>query len=188
MTGFDILLVAIIAGSALFALVRGIVREVIGLAAWIVGIVCGIVFGGSVGAWLPERVFGTQAHLRFVIAFVLILLAVLIVGGVLSTLLKSGLRVIGLGPTDRVLGGVFGVLRGVLIAMIMVLVIASAMPVQDPWWRDSLLAPHLIEGSKIARSALPSDWRAHVDNILPAADASRKPPMPPPAAGARRKV
>ncbi|MBS0321227.1 MAG: CvpA family protein [Proteobacteria bacterium] len=186
MTGFDLILAAIIIGSALLALIHGIVKEIIGLVAWILGIGFALLFSGTVGAWFPARLFGSAPHIRYVVAFVLILVAVLIVGGLLSTLLKSGLKAIGLGPVDRILGGLFGVARGIIIAMVVVLVMASTAWAQEPWWRQSVLVPHLIYGSRIVRAALPPDWQAYLDSTLPEPGAPVVTPPPPPAAAPQK--
>ncbi len=186
MTGFDLILAAVIIGSALLALIHGIVREVIGLAAWILGIGFALLFSGAVGSLFPQRLFGSEPHIRFVIAFVLILVLVLIVGGLLSALLKSGLSAIGLGPVDRILGGVFGFARGIVIAMVVVLIMASTAWAQEPWWKQSVLVPHLVYGSRIVRAMLPPDWQAYLDSTLPEPGAPAVTPPPPPAAAPQK--
>ena len=55
MNGFDIAVLALIALSALFAFARGIIREVIALAAWIVGLIAAIAYAGSVAAMLQQQ-------------------------------------------------------------------------------------------------------------------------------------
>ena len=66
MTIFDAAVIFVIALSTLFAFVRGVVRELIALIAWVVGIVAALAFTPVVGAWIPE--FGHPA-LRYLIAF-----------------------------------------------------------------------------------------------------------------------
>jgi membrane protein required for colicin V production len=181
MTGFDLLLLALILLSTLLALIRGIIREVISLVAWFLGIGFALVFSGVVGRQLPENLFGTH-HLRYVVAFVGILLAALIIGALLSWILKSGAKAIGLGAVDRLLGGLFGAARGILVAMVIVLVLVSTAMAREPWWQKSVLVPQLLVGAELVKAELPPDWTAYLDSTLPA------PPLVPPAPRGPQKV
>jgi membrane protein required for colicin V production len=76
---------------------------------------------------------------QFGIAFGLLLIATLLVGGILNYLIGRLIDETGLSGTDRMLGMVFGVARGVLVVAILVL-LARATPLpQDPWWKESAL-------------------------------------------------
>jgi membrane protein required for colicin V production len=179
MTGFDLVLGAIIIGSTLLALIHGIIKEIFSLAAWIVGLGAAILFTGVVGAWLPQNLLG-MPHLRYVIAFLIILVVVLALGALLGSLLKSGARAIGLGVLDRLLGGMFGALRGILVAMIVVLVFASTAMAAEPWFTKSALVPRLLVGAAVVRQSLPPAWAAYLDGVLH--------PAPPPAVPAGPKA
>lgn len=183
MTGFDILLVAIIVASTLLALVHGFIKEIISIVAWVLGVGFALLFTNIVGHWLPENLFGFP-HLRYVVAFVGILIVVLLAGATLSALLKSGAKAIGLGALDRVMGGLFGVARGVLIAMVLVLVISSTTYAREAWYQQSMMVPHLRIGAELVRAQLPSDWAMYLDNTL------HPPPLQlaPPPAGVRQKA
>ncbi|MEO6929236.1 MAG: CvpA family protein [Casimicrobiaceae bacterium] len=165
MTGFDLLLAAIIVASSLLALIHGIIKELFSLAAWILGLGAAILLAGPVGEWFPVDMLGSP-HLRYVVAFVLILVGVLILGALLGTLLKSSARAIGLGTLDRLLGGLFGVVRGVLIAMIMVLVFASTAMAAEPWFAKSTLVPRLLLGAAFVRQSLPVAWADYLGAVL----------------------
>ncbi len=162
MTGFDLVLVAIVIASMLLAMIHGIIKEIFSLASWIVGLGAAVIFAGTVGAWFPQDMLGTP-HLRYLVAFLLILVAVLVIGALLGTLLKSGVRAIGLGMLDRIAGGVFGALRGVLIAMIVVLVFASTSMAAEPWFANSRFVPKLIVGASVVQKALPPAWGGYLE-------------------------
>jgi membrane protein required for colicin V production len=165
MTGFDLLLVAVIIASTLLALLHGIIKEIFSLAAWIVGLGAAILLAGRVGSWFPAEMLGSP-HLRYVVAFLLILVAMLALGALLGTLLKSGAKAIGLGLLDRLLGGVFGVLRGVLMAMVAVLVFASTAMAKEPWFAGSSLVPQLLRGAALVRQSLPPAWADYLGGTL----------------------
>jgi membrane protein required for colicin V production len=181
MTGFDLLLAAIILASTLLALNHGIIRELIAVAAWILGVGFALLFSGAVGRWFPANLLG-DPHWRYVIAFVIILVITLIIGAVLSSLLKSGAKAIGLGALDRILGGLFGVARGILVAMVLVLILVSTAYAHEPWWQKSRLVPMLLVGSMMVRAQLPPDWAAYLNGTLP------PPPLAPPASKGQQKV
>jgi uncharacterized membrane protein required for colicin V production len=81
-----------------------------------------------------------------------------------------------LGLLDRLLGGVFGVLRGTLIAMIIVLVFASTAMAGEPWFAKSTLVPRLMLGAALVRQSLPPAWAVYLGGALH--------PLPAPAAPA----
>ena len=106
MTSFDWVVVCIVGLSTLFAFVRGVIREVIALIAWVLGLVFAIAFAPIVGAMLPD-IAGHPA-LRYVIAFVLILIVALLIGPLIAWPLSKAVRVAGLGFVARFRGWLCG--------------------------------------------------------------------------------
>ena len=158
---FDLILVAVIVLSTILAYFRGVVRELVAIAAWIVGLVAALRYSDQ-GALLFAS-FDIAPAARHVLAFVLILIAVLVAGGLVAWLLKSVVHGIGLGFVDRFLGAVFGVLRGALLAVIFALIAGlTALPRHD-WWQNSALGPALAESALALRPYLPPEWAARLD-------------------------
>jgi len=60
MNGFDLLVIAIVAASAILAFLRGIVKELLALASWVIGLIGALVFAGPVGDLLPEMFAGVN--------------------------------------------------------------------------------------------------------------------------------
>jgi membrane protein required for colicin V production len=161
MTGFDFAVIAVIAISTLAAFVHGFMRVAASLVAWVVGIVAAARFASAVGPMLPD--FGESPATRYVLAFVLILLAVLLVGGLVGYLLARMLRTAGLGFLDRGLGAVVGFARGILIAVLLVLLAGlTALPKAD-WWQNALLSPPLTVAALSLRPWLPRVWADRLD-------------------------
>jgi membrane protein required for colicin V production len=161
MNGFDIALVTVVALSALFAFARGIIREVIALAAWIVGVIAAIAYAGSVAGmfgWLDITPVAKQA-----IAFGLILLVVLIVGALAARSLAGLIRALGLGFMDRILGLVFGVARGLIVVVVFALIAGvTALPKQN-WWQNSVLGEPLARAALALKPYLPRAWADRLD-------------------------
>ena len=161
MTGFDLAVIAVVALSTLAAFVHGFMRVAASLIAWVVGIVAAVRFSSSVGAMLPD--FGESPVARYLLAFALILLAVLLVGGLVGYLLSRLLKVAGLGFLDRGLGAVVGFARGILIAVLLVLFAGlTALPKAD-WWQNALLSRPLTVAALSLRPWLPQAWADRLD-------------------------
>src|SRR4051812_30140911 len=119
MTGLDIGVAGLILLSTLLAFWRGLVRVAVSLAAWVIALFAAIKLSPQLAAMLP--VFADQPPARYLTAFLVILIGVLIVGVLIGLILSKVVRAIGLGFLDRLLGAVFGFARGMLIVMVLVL-------------------------------------------------------------------
>lgn len=161
MTPFDLAILALILLSTLFAFVRGVVRELIALVAWVVGFVGAIAFAPTVGAWIPE-IPGYPA-VRYLIAFAVILIAALVIGAIIAGPLARVIRAAGLGFVDRFLGSIFGMLRGLLVIVGFVLVAGLTTLPRADWWQNSALAPAFITGALALKPWLPERWAERLD-------------------------
>jgi membrane protein required for colicin V production len=161
MTGFDFAVLAVVALSTLFAFVRGVVREVIALVAWIAGLGLALAFEGPVAALLPW--FKDTPVAKHVIAFALIFVAVLIAGALVAYLLSKMVHAVGLGFVDRFLGAVFGLARGGIIVVLAALVAGvTALPRHD-WWQNAALGPSVVAAALALRPWLPAPWAERLD-------------------------
>ena len=165
MNGFDLALIAIVALSTLFAFARGIVRELIALATWVVALVAAFVYAGTVANWLSA--LDMSAAAKHVLAFALILIAVLVGGAILARALSGAVKAIGLGFVDRLLGAVFGAARGVAIVVLFALVAGlTTLPKQD-WWQNAMLGRPLAEAALALKPYLPRAWAERLDFSAP---------------------
>jgi len=163
MTAFDFIVIGIVGLSAIAAFLRGFVRVAASLAAWVIGFLAALRLSEPVGALLPD--FGETASTRYVVAFILIMLGVLIVGGLAGFVLSRLLRAAGLGFLDRLLGAILGLARGLLIVVFLVLLAGlTPLPTKD-WWQNALLSPPLTVAALSLRPWLPKAWaeRLHYD-------------------------
>ncbi len=156
MAAFDFAMIAVIALSALFGFVRGIVRSLIGLAAWVTGFVLAIGFAPAVAAVLPA--FPDAPYLPQVLAFVLVFVLAIVVGALVAWPLRSVIHKAGLGFVDRGLGGLFGTARGAVLVLAFVLAAGlTALPSRD-WWQNSAFASPFEETALSLRPWLPPQW------------------------------
>jgi membrane protein required for colicin V production len=153
MTVFDYVMLGVILVSAAISIWRGLVHEVVSLLSWLVALWVAARFSVAFSEWLPAAI--TSPSARYVTAFVVLFLGTVIVLELFGVLLAKLLRAAGLGFVDRVLGAVFGLARGALLAWILILLGGlTSLPQQD-WWRDSLFAPPLQAAVRAARPLLP---------------------------------
>ena len=160
MSWIDVVILAVIALSAVLSLWRGFVKEALSLASWIVAIWVAVVFfeplAGMLSGWI------SSATARKVTAFVALFLCTLILGAVLSQLAGQLVRRTGLTGTDRALGVVFGAGRGVLIIALLVLLAGFTTIPQEAWWRESRLLVHFQDLAIWLRSFLPPDIKESI--------------------------
>lgn len=157
MLWIDWLIVGIVALSALISLIRGFVVEALSIVIW-------------VGAlWIAFRFTSPFAQLalgsievpsiRLAAAAIILIVAVLLLGSIVSWLAGRLVRSTGLSSTDRLLGGVFGAARGLLTVVALVAVGSWTPLCADAWWRESRLIP-LVEDIVVAgRDFLPHSLR-----------------------------
>jgi len=164
MQGADFIIVAIIGISVIVGAMRGFVREIVALAAWLVGLWVAWRFSGFLHPYLggilatPEQ----KAWVARGIMLLLVLLAGAMVGSVLSWLTHTAA---GLGVIDRVVGVLFGLTRGVVLVGFATLLGLSLRLEHEPWWKQSRLMPYaqtvggwlagfVGESQRLARRAL----------------------------------
>ena len=155
MTLFDLAVIVIVGLSVLLSLIRGLVREVLALAAWVVAFLAANVLAGEVAPWLPDAI-PTEA-LRLLAGFVMVFVVVLIAVSALAILASKLVKSAGLGVEDRVLGGVFGLARGMLVVMILVLLAGLTSLPRQPVWRNAVLSDPLVVFAGSIKAWLPAD-------------------------------
>jgi membrane protein required for colicin V production len=140
----DYLIIVVLLASMALGVVRGFVREAVGLLSWLGGIWLAWRYapllephlGGAIG----EPPASTWA------ARVLIVIAVLLAGWLIAAILGYLLRHSGLSlVVDRLLGLFFGLLRGAVVVAIFVLLGEFVELDRVQWWRQSQLLPHASE-------------------------------------------
>ncbi len=153
----DWLIVAIVAVSAIASLWRGFAREAISLAAWFIAFTVATMFGPALEGQLAAGI--TSPQIRQLSAFLLLFVATLLVCSLLGYLLSQLLKVSGLGFIDRLLGVAFGLIRGGIVVLALLLLVglllenSGALPA---WYQQSVLVPHFLLMENWARDTAAS--------------------------------
>jgi membrane protein required for colicin V production len=140
MVTVDYLLAAVFLLSALMGLFRGLVKEALSLVGWILAVWCSWRFGAAVAERIPSVV--DDSIIETWVARVIVLIVVLILSGLLGRLIAHLVHQSGLSGTDRMIGMVFGMARGVVLVGVVVLMLDAVGFDADPWWQESKLIPY----------------------------------------------
>nr|WP_255763483.1 CvpA family protein [Pelomonas sp. P7] len=141
MSWVDLALAVLLLISVGIGLWRGLVFEVMSLAGWVVAYFAAPPLAPVVEGMLPEGKFGPAVV--HIVALALAFVAVLIVWSLASRLVKALIHATPLSPLDRLGGAGFGALRGIFIALLLVLVIGASPLAESAPWRASRAAPVL---------------------------------------------
>jgi membrane protein required for colicin V production len=147
MTWLDYAVIVVLTGSIGWGVWRGLVREIMSLAGWVIAFLAANLFAGPVAEVLPETI--QRPELRTLVAFVVVFLGVLIVTTAIAVLLGRIMQALGLGSLDRTLGGLFGLLRGLIIIVAFALAAGLTAIPKQAFWRNSASGPAL-EGAALA--------------------------------------
>ena len=155
MTTFDLIVVLVVAISVGFSIWRGLVREVLALLSWIAAFWLARLFAAVVAAWLPSS--WNHQGLRIAIGFVAVMLVSVLVFSLVSMMIVRLVKIAGLTTSDRVLGAVFGLLRGLLIVVILVLLGGMTSEPREAYWRHALFSGSLEKIASRVKPWLPED-------------------------------
>jgi len=155
MTWFDYIAIAIIVLSLAFGLWRGMVSELIALAAWGLGIYAAFQYGVEVGAMVAGGI--EDLTLRALVGCALVFFAVLVGMALIRLLILKAVRALGLSLSDRLLGMFFGLVRGAVLTVVLVAIGGMTAAPSQPWWRGATLAPPLETAVLALKPMLPDD-------------------------------
>ncbi|HEY5800442.1 MAG TPA: CvpA family protein [Burkholderiaceae bacterium] len=155
MTLFDYIVVFILVCSVVIGVMRGLVREVLSLASWIVAFVVANAYGEVFARFLPNVIPG--ATLRLIVGFVVLFIGTRLLMGLLSLAVRSVVEAAGLSLTDRILGALFGFLRGALFVLALFMLGAMTTMPQQPFWKHALLRAPVQTAAHALHPLLPAE-------------------------------
>jgi membrane protein required for colicin V production len=153
MTSLDWVIVAILVSSCLLGIWRGLIREVFSVAGWIAAVVLSLRYAAPLGTHLPGDI--AWPALRTSIAVAIIVVGCLFTAAALGWVVYRFITAAKLSGTDRMLGAIFGLLRGVLIIFAAVHFASRTALAQQPAWRDALLVQPFDAGVRWLAPHLP---------------------------------
>jgi membrane protein required for colicin V production len=159
-TVFDYVVLGIMGVSILLSLMRGFVREALGLASWVVALLVARSYAVTLAKMLPNAI--PNDDLRMLAGFAIVFLATLLVTSLLTIFVSEMVKKLGLSVMDRGLGAIFGTARGVLIVGILVMLGGLTSLPHRSEWRDAMLSAPLEAMVMKASPWLPQDFSKHL--------------------------
>lgn len=153
----DIVILAIFIISILIGFGRGLVSEILSLLVIIAAFVVAILFANSLAVYMTHTAglmtdqgaaatTGTNtaeavSYMAVGVSFAILFVVTLFVGMVVKMVLNLMLSATGLGFGNRILGGIFGLVRGYLINLAMIFLVQLSPFASQPWWQHSQYVP-----------------------------------------------
>jgi membrane protein required for colicin V production len=149
MNVFDYVLIALLAVSCIAGIMRGLLREVIGLVTCVAGVLLAWTYGADLEPFLGGTL--ASAALRPWAARILVFVGALLIGALIGAVVTHFVRLSIFSGTDRFLGGMFGVLRGAALIGAFVILCHGLHLQGEPWWRESMLMPYAESTANVLR-------------------------------------
>jgi membrane protein required for colicin V production len=133
--GFDVAMLAVMLLSTAVGVWRGLVLELMSLLGWFVAYFAAQWMTLTLAPYVPVGVPGSP--LNHAVAFAVAFLCALVIWALLSRLLKALVHAALLGGLDRLLGGIFGALRGLVLLLALAAVVTRTPWAELPAWQQS---------------------------------------------------
>lgn len=158
----DIVVLVIIFLSIMFGIIKGFIREMLSLAFFIIAVVLSFLFYSEVGTLLIKDI--TNKDVANFAGFILIFVFVLIIGSLVTYFTKKVFTIGPLKSIDMILGGVFGLVRGILISAIIVFALIS-FPIDDNLILKSRLSPYVMKTIDVFFGLLPIKFQQKLKHV-----------------------
>jgi membrane protein required for colicin V production len=156
LSAVDWILLAVLGLSLLLGFWRGIVQELLSLAGWVAAFYVSQMYAPQAAAWLPMA--GSSQMLRYAAGFVVVFVAVLVATVLVSFVVKKLISAVGLGPLDRLLGSLFGLMRGVVILLAVTVLVGMTPMRETEAWKQAQGARWLQQLLHVLKPVLPADF------------------------------
>ncbi len=152
----DWTLAVVVVASIGAAIHKGFIRELISLASVVVGLTVAAIAYQRTAVWFEDLTRSREVALGA--GFLLVFLGTLVLGALVSALAKKLIKTAGVQWFDRFLGGIFGLVRGVLIDCVLLMILV-AFAMKPEAVRQSALAPYVTVGARVIAFAMPADLK-----------------------------
>jgi membrane protein required for colicin V production len=149
----DWIFVAVLLASLVLGAWRGLVYEVLSALNWLCAFVLAQWLGPDLAHMLPMS--STNDTVRLAAGFVGVFIAAVFVGGLIARLLKKLVETVGLRPVDRVLGAMFGTVRGVILCLVATVLVQMTVFKTNELWVESVGAGVAVAALKGLKPVMP---------------------------------
>lgn len=156
MNWLDYAVFGVLGVSIIWSVLRGVVREIVALGGWIIAFLAANLFAGPLSSHMPQAIPGEA--LRALAAFLAIFLLVLVLSALVGLLMSKLVTAVGFGATDKALGALFGLARGVILVLAAALLAGLTSAPSLPYWKDSLTGGPLRQAALLLKPWLPESF------------------------------
>lgn len=164
-TIIDAIILAIIAISVVVAFFRGFISEALSLIVWVLAFMGAVMYYQDVGKMLPNifggslnAISGEDSIFGDLISFAITFIGLLILLGLVNLLITFILRKLSISWPDRLLGAIFGLLRGLFIVAIISLFIIESPFKDSPYWQNAKLTSMASSWANTLASFIPENF------------------------------
>ncbi len=161
MTIFDFLVLFVLICSIVISTFRGLVKEILSLTSWIAAFILANAYSEDLAAMLPDVIPSNM--MKLIVAFAALFIGVRLLMILLSLAIEAIIRAGGLTLADRGLGGLFGLARGIVIVLSVVLLCGMTSMPRQTFWKEALLSPLAETAALTVKPFLPGDIARHVN-------------------------
>ncbi|GJM06919.1 MAG: colicin V production protein [marine bacterium B5-7] len=154
MIAVDYVILGLIGFSGFVGLMRGFAREVLSLISWALAFWLAMHFNQALSVNLKSWIH--QGVTRTTVSFLLIFLGVLILGWMIGLLIRLCMQADQKSGWDRLLGLLFGALRGIVVVLAMVYLIDGTALAEQSWWQQSTWVKPFNDSLKQVSAYLPA--------------------------------
>lgn len=155
MNSFDYVILAILGASGVLGFIRGLIKELLSLVAYIAAFMAAIWWGPVLATWLVDLI--DNSLLRTAVAYAGVFVMALMGVGLINLVLTALIERTGLSPADHGMGMVFGLMRGNVLVLLLVVVTGYTQLPAELWWQESSLVKTAINMVIGIKSYLPPD-------------------------------
>jgi len=153
-TLFDYIVIAVLVLSVVLGMFRGMVKEVLSLANWVIAFWVANRYGAEMAVYM-DWAESLTPPMKALIGCAAAFFATMIVGAILISVLGKIGAAAGLSFADRGLGGVFGFGRGLFIVLVLVTAAGFTSLPEQPFWRDATFSPLAVDAMREIKPHLP---------------------------------
>ena len=172
-TIIDAVIIAIIAISVVVAFFRGFISEALSLVVWIVAFMGAVMYYQDVGKMLPNIFGGSLSALSSedsifgdIISFAITFIGLLIILGLVNLLITFILRRLSISWPDRLLGAIFGLLRGMFIVAIISLFVVGSPFKDSEYWQNAKLSSMAASWANTLSTFIPENFLENINTAV----------------------
>lgn len=158
----DVVILCTVLISTIIGIYRGFVRELLTVMTWVVAAVIAYLYGRAVG---NSMVFIENQTVRELLGITFVFFAVVFLGLVLKIIVVKAAKISGVSTVDRVIGGLFGVLRGCVLVVLVLLLSSNNITTED-WYTKSKLLPQFVAMADFTSKTTPKSWKDDVKSSV----------------------